>query len=41
MKKNLCEIIRKIAEHSAKRANGVASEFGMFQPKSVKAPKAK
>jgi len=36
MKKQVLILIKKIADASATRANGVASEFSTYQPKTVK-----
>jgi cyclic lactone autoinducer peptide len=33
MKKEILELLAKVAEKAAKRADGRASEFGMHQPK--------
>lgn len=33
MKKKVLEMLAKMALHAAKRADGRASEFGLYQPK--------
>lgn len=33
MKKKMLELLAKVALNAAKRADGTASEFGLFQPK--------
>lgn len=33
MEKKMLELLAKVAENAAKRADGRASEFGMHQPK--------